>query len=284
MKEELNKLLNFDIEEQEYSPIGEILNNYNISKHLNVDQMSINNFIIMVKEGYTKYRHNKNNNPQYHTFTHASDIAYITHVLLTHTDLGLHLNEEDKMLLIIIALLHDVGHSGLTNAYLVNSDDELTQKYGKQSTLERYHIEIGKIIIKNSGIFDNISYLKKIEYFQTINDCILATDIAYHKDYMTLQNKINTMCIVLKCADISNCFRSYEIFMKWTNRITNEFINQVTLEKQNNLKQSIIVTNDMTHKFIKYIALELFIFVSTYIPQFDIIINNIQNNLNKLLN
>jgi hypothetical protein len=283
-KNEMEQMLNFDIEE--YSTIkiiGGILIDYKISKHLNINQLSIYNFIILVKEGYQLYRHDEKSNPQYHTFQHAADVAYITHVLVSHTSLGLNLDDEHKMLLIITALIHDVGHSGYTNTYLINSGDELIKKYGKQSTLERYHIEVGKKIIKESGIFDHISYVKRIKYLKIINDCILATDMQFHKDYLTLQNKMNTMCIILKCADISNCFRSYEIFMKWSNRIINEFTTQSTLELENNLEISLIVTNDLTYKFIKFVALDLFIFVSMYIPEFDTILNNIENNLNKLL-
>jgi len=205
-------MLTIDIEKTNYiTLIYSILGSYHMSTILNIDEVFIKKFIILVEDGYDKYKHSVNI-PQYHTFYHAIDVALFVHYLLCYTKIGNNLSDEHKLLLIITALLHDIGHSGLTNTYLVNSKDPLCSVYGNSSTLEKYHIEIGTKIIDETGIFDKT--FKKQQYLHIIKECILATDMTFHKDYFVLQNDMDTMKIILKCADISNCCRSPEIFKK----------------------------------------------------------------------
>lgn len=276
---QLNDMLSLDIENipQKLDILYNILCFREMEQCLNIDKTMIYKFIILIKEGYIIYKHDKNSTPQYHTFQHALDVTYIVHVLLSYTSIGHTLSNEDKMLLLISALLHDIGHSGLTNTYLNNSNNILIKEYGKESPLERYHIDVGKHIIKESKIFEQITYIKQVKYMNIIEKCILATDIQTYTN-----NSIDTMCTIMRCADISNCFRTFEIFTKWSKRLKLEFIEQVILEVEQGLKQTINVTDDMTKKFVDRIALQLFEQVAITVPEFSIILNNIKDNLSKM--
>jgi len=85
--------------------------------------------------------------------------------------------------LFIAGGVHDLGHPGLTNNYLINSKDELALTYNDQSVLENYHIsQAFKILnhIPDCNIFEmysNSSYKLLRNYI--IQD-VLFTDMTLH--------------------------------------------------------------------------------------------------------
>ena len=83
------------------------------------------------------------------------------------------------------------------------------------------------------------------EFRSSVIDLVLATDMALHMDlvsafkarissgmalssvYKTKADRILLMKIALKCADISNVARPLNTYLKWTEKLTEEFFNQV---------------------------------------------------------
>ena len=125
------------------------------------------------------------------------------------------------------AIVHDLGHPGMTNAYLVNTLDDCAITYNDRSVLENFHIaQAFKIIRKpTTNIFANMSP----EEFRTVRrfmiECILHTDMSKHGETITqgpqkLENmaeeKVFTLASLLHAADISHCCRAFHITEKWT--------------------------------------------------------------------
>lgn len=104
----------------------------------------------------------------YHNFTHATDVLQATYSFLNALELvppmsillnksnfnerwsrpahveatggiGQVLRPMDVFSLMVAAMGHDVGHPGLSNAYMVNARTPVAQVYGDKSVLENFH-------------------------------------------------------------------------------------------------------------------------------------------------
>jgi hypothetical protein len=41
---------------------------------------------------------------------------------------------------LLAAMVHDLGHPGMNNAFLINSSDKIAVRYNDNSILENYHV------------------------------------------------------------------------------------------------------------------------------------------------
>ncbi|KAH8815665.1 hypothetical protein F5884DRAFT_187352 [Xylogone sp. PMI_703] len=155
----------------------------------------------------------------------------------------------DALTLLITAIGHDVGHPGVNNAFLVTLNAPLAQLYNDRSVLESFHCAAYSQILRRywPEAFQNV------EMRQLMINSILATDMGLHFDYMKklgfLQDKLaqnggtdgwngrlleeqrTLACsLLIKCADISNVARRYDIAYKWTTILTDEFARQASME------------------------------------------------------
>jgi hypothetical protein len=71
-----------------------------------------------------------NRDVYYHNSIHAADVLNSVIFLLQH---GLHshvrLTDVDIMALVIASISHDIGHGGVNNSFLIQSEDKLAIKY-----------------------------------------------------------------------------------------------------------------------------------------------------------
>ncbi|KAF2110066.1 hypothetical protein BDV96DRAFT_651219 [Lophiotrema nucula] len=158
----------------------------------------------------------------------------------------------DALTLLISAIGHDVGHPGVNNAFLVALNAPLAQLYNDRSVLESFHCAAYSQILRRywpKAFSDTV--MRKL----MINS-ILATDMGLHFKYMSdmgnLQEKIahnkgvidgwsvkvreehkDLACgLLIKCADISNVARKFQVAAKWANILTDEFSNQGVMEQE----------------------------------------------------
>lgn len=110
---------------------------------------------------------------------------------------------------------------------------DLLQKYGDQSTLERYSVDLTlQLFNKHHIAMDEM----------TIKDLILSTDMMRHstleKQAKDLLKEINTasLCrVLLHAADISNMVRPWLVSKQWSDLIIQELFNQGDEEKKRNM-------------------------------------------------
>jgi len=79
--------------------------------------------------------------------------------------------------------IHDVGHPGVPNPFLVASGDELAIRYNDKSVLENFHIATAFQIMKKSGV-DLLGKLGGDARLlrKDIIEIVLATDMAFRAD------------------------------------------------------------------------------------------------------
>lgn len=120
----------------------------------------------------------------YHNFTHATDVLQATYSFLRALELvpplsilferpgdlhycstwkrphyveaeggiGQVLRAMDVFSLMVAAMGHDVGHPGLSNAYMVNAKTPVAQVYGDKSVLENFHIVTLVQMLRKHGL------------------------------------------------------------------------------------------------------------------------------------
>ncbi len=87
-------------------------------------------FLAFLKELEATY--NVNNNP-FHNFIHGINVMFSAHLLSLKFEK--HLDGLTCFALVLSALCHDVGHTGHTNIFEINSGSDLAMLYNDKSPL-----------------------------------------------------------------------------------------------------------------------------------------------------
>ncbi|KAM9892234.1 hypothetical protein OXX79_010160 [Metschnikowia pulcherrima] len=151
--------------------------------------------------------------------------------------------------LLVAALGHDVGHPGVTNAFMIKYHSPTSQLFGERSVLESFHasVFVNKILEVNwpSLLESETSYDSKasLSLKTLIINSILATDMAEHFEYISKlkglslssaeqsNERVKLICsLLIKCADISNVTRPLRVSSQWASVLSQEFSEVETLE------------------------------------------------------
>lgn len=226
-----------------------------VEQHIDVQQLRA--FAIAVGDGYRDNR--------FHNFMHAVDVLHgaFRYMKLMMVQRVLYMHE--IFALLVAALGHDLGHVGLNNKFLIETQDELAIFYNDNAPLENLHCHLlFEILAKPKfNVFSKVSPEQYKEVRQTIIDVILHTDTHKHWrlikelqllyemhtglfDVETSQQQVTPqqakelkkddhkkllMRMVLHAADFSDQTKPFAIAQEWGYRILEEFANQGEQEK-----------------------------------------------------
>lgn len=98
-------------------------------KEKGVTETEISAFIATVEEGYLKV--------PYHSWSHAVDVMHSVYVILQ--DLHEAFSRTERYALLICAVVHDIGHPGFSNEFLVQTHHDLALRYNDNAPLESMH-------------------------------------------------------------------------------------------------------------------------------------------------
>jgi len=197
----------------------------------------------------------------YHNFRHAIDVLQSTFFILIECEANKFFSDLEIFSMAIAAFVHDVGHTGFSNAFLVNTSSPLALCYNDKSVLENFHCSLTFSLLRKAenDIFSGIDLAQRRLSRQIIVDCILATDLSLHWDLIGRFNVLATriaaemeslesslsspiamsssertlfMQQIIKCADISNPARCFRVAKLWAERVQQEFFLQGDKEKQ----------------------------------------------------
>ena len=276
-----------------------------------IDYVKFEPFIFRVASGYNR------NNP-YHTDLHAADIcqSLLIYYIFGNLQKFLDFNDLDLFSLFISGAIHDLGHPGYNNNFLINNKDEKAIRYNDQSVLENYHVSEGfYIILKKNGcnIFESMSNDDYKYCRKRIIQCVLATDMTLHnKEFQLLKTKIKTFQIknghnvekifqisdpvanfntkqhilntLIHSADISNPTKPLDIYKQWAQKVIDEFFRQGDMEKKLGLPisfgcdRNIVTLPQSQLGFIEAIVFPLFSLVNELFPGLKFTIENLKIN------
>ena len=276
-----------------------------------IDYTKFEPFIFRVASGYHR------ENP-YHTDLHAADVcqSLLVYYLFGNLHKALDLNELDLISLFISAAIHDLGHPGYTNNFLINTKNDIAIRYNDQSVLENFHISQAFNIIfkkKDCNIFDSMSIDDYKYCRKRMIQCVLSTDMTLHnRGFQLLKAKIQTyqikngenvekimddkdpisffntkqefLNIFVHSADISNPTKPLDIYKQWAQRCLDEFFRQGDAEKRLglpisfNCDRNTVTLPQSQLGFIDAIVYPLFSVVNEFFPGLNFTLQNLKIN------
>ena len=212
---------------------------------LGLPESTVQNFVLAVCKGYL---------PQpFHNFSHGVYVLQGCVVCLQRCPrLRQLLRPQDQLALCIAALGHDIGHMGVQNTFLVNSNDPLALMYNDKSVLESMHASKLFRILQRSDckLFEHMSTAEFRELRKLMIGAILATDLSNHFADMTrfttrMDNAENepwsmetaadrqmAVDMVLHASDLAGPARPWHVSSVWSGKVQEEFVAQVDNERK----------------------------------------------------
>uniref|UniRef100_A0AAG5DD10 Phosphodiesterase n=1 Tax=Anopheles atroparvus TaxID=41427 RepID=A0AAG5DD10_ANOAO len=215
---------------------------YGLLEHFNLDVVRVWKLFSLIEEGY------HSTNP-YHNSIHATDVTQAMHCFLQEKRILENLSPLEIMASLIGAVTHDLDHPGVNQPFLIATSNHLAALYENTSVLENHHWRSAIGCLLESGVAEQVHDIRP-ELEKQISSLILATDITRQqefigrfRDYLSRDaldmrdtaHRHFILQISLKCADISNPCRPWDISKKWSMKVCEEFFRQGDYERQLNL-------------------------------------------------
>ncbi|XP_076329175.1 cGMP-inhibited 3',5'-cyclic phosphodiesterase 3A-like isoform X2 [Tachypleus tridentatus] len=165
----------------------------------------------------------------------------------TYGVIGANFPALELMALYTAAAMHDYDHPGRTNAFLVSTFAPQAVLYNDRSVLENHHAAAAWSLFLSRPENNWLCHLDKAEFkrfrFLVIEN-ILATDLKRHfeivaefnakvnddqapgLDWLSETDRLLTMEMCIKLADINGPCKRHDIHVQWTHRIAEEFYEQ----------------------------------------------------------
>ncbi|CAF0822980.1 unnamed protein product [Rotaria sp. Silwood1] len=197
----------------------------------------------------------------YHNKAHGADVCQSMHVLLNASALDGVFTELEIMAAIFASAVHDVDHPGVTNQFLINTKNDLALMYNDESVLENHHLAVAFKLLQadERNIFSHLTAKQIKTLRKMVIDMVLATDMSKHMQLLadlktmveskkvtgnniimleSYDDRIQVLQNMIHCADLSNPTKPLDIYIKWTDRIMEEFWRQGDKERDLGLEIS----------------------------------------------
>eukprot|EP00980_Cylindrotheca_fusiformis_P018742 scaffold6241_cov129-Cylindrotheca_fusiformis.AAC.19 len=203
--------------------------------------------VISIAAGYDDHK--------FHNFLHASHVAHLVHLLVT----GIHANQLDdasqfahdplaRFAIVLSALVHDIGHTGVPNGRLADEKPDMAQQYQHKSIAEQNSIDTAwDILMADSfqhlrhSLFESPEEKERLR--QLLINCVIATDIfdedlkairqsrwakVFHHEISCPEAEVGrykaTLVIehIMQASDVAHTMQDWEIYRHWNERLFNE--------------------------------------------------------------
>eukprot|EP01134_Creolimax_fragrantissima_P001129 CFRG1129T1 len=204
-----------------------------------IDAITLRTFLKTLANGYRR------DNP-FHNALHAADVTHAVYYFVNCSGLTNVLSELEKCSVVIAAIIHDVDHPGVNNAFLERSNDLICKIHGNQGPLERHHLNAGLDVLSGCNLLANMNSKDRAYATNVVRELVLATDMARHGEFMKefdslLEDGVDwsikddtrllILQLLMKCADINNSARPETSMERWACMVMDEFFNQGDAEK-----------------------------------------------------
>jgi len=275
---------------------------YQFLSKLFITEGTLVEFLVAIENRY-------NSDVSYHNEVHAADVVQSLHALLQMGGKKFAATDWELFSVLIAAVCHDVGHSGVNNNFHINSRSELALLYNDESPLENMHaattfqLIMGENRDEKLDIFARCLAEDVTKAKAMIIKVILSTDMKKHFskmnfiqglvmnnnnddaddgitqtpcfDHTCMDTRHDLLSFLCHMADISNATKDIAITTKWCHKVLEEFYNQGELEKELNIPISPNCDRDAQTcaqsqiGFIKFIILPSFTLLGQLLPQVE---------------
>lgn len=267
-------------------------------KDFRISHKKLRNFAYAVQSSY--------NDITYHNKTHASDVCQTSYYFMFTWDFVsvTKYDRLEQMSMLLAGLVHDTGHPGYNNLFMINTHAPLAVRYNDIAVLENYHAAMAfKIMLshKDCNIFDNLSKEEFTKARKSMLQLVLATDMARHFGDMNKfkarigsenfdpsgEDKKLTEEFIFHMADISNPTKPWPLCKKWTDLLFIEFFQQGDKERELGIDISFLMDRTTTNVakaqdgFINNLIKPAFSLLEQMLPQISLNIKYMDENLEK---
>ena len=226
-----------------------ILKNEGLVEDLRLDEYKLGRYLGMIETGY--------HDVPYHNSTHAADVLQRVHTILKTVSDDV-FEKIDRLSVYLAAAIHDFGHAGVTNNFLIASAHPLARQYNDRSPWENHHAASALdplMTMEEMKFMEALSHGQRMHVRKMMIELVLATDMSKHLDLMkAISAKATTIggagdrgphhdpsltfSLVLKCADIGHTACDFSLHKNWVHRLQEEMYNQGDLERESGLPVS----------------------------------------------
>jgi hypothetical protein len=272
-----------------------VMDNLNLLKEW---EISAERFFCFISEISSTY-----NKVPYHNWRHACDVTQFVSFELVVSGMDKVLTKTELLAITISSICHDANHDGFTNVYNVKAETPLGILFKNQSVMETHHctVSIGIITKPQCNVFHMFSGSDYKKIWTLLIQLILITDMAKHFEFLKAlgaeldkgpldmeneNHRLMLMQVMLKCGDISNVARPFELANKWCDVLCEEFFRQGDLEMANGMEYTSPL-NDREHLdkpksqigFYTFVCLPLFQVAARALPDLKVNVDQVQSNL-----
>jgi 3',5'-cyclic-nucleotide phosphodiesterase len=259
-----------------------------------MDEQTVINWISVIEAGY-------HGNP-YHNSMHAADVLHVCHFILTKGGLikKINMRDEDILAALVASAIHDFDHPGINNSFHVRAQTYLATLYNDRSVLENRHVSAVFELMKlpKFNLLSSVTEDQRRDIRDTIVEMVLATDMGLHGKFVSqwkrriaenhnLEKKDDmrlALAMALKMADISNCGRPHDIYMRWGAKISDEFYMQGDREKNFGLSISPFMdraqpgVSKSQISFMNFVVVPMFESISEFLPDMHFSVDHTEQN------
>jgi hypothetical protein len=247
------------------------------------------------------------NNP-YHNVRHGVGVMQGVFCIIRSMGGDKYLTPHDQIWALLGALGHDIGHPGVSNNFLINTNNTIAQLYNSVSVLENFHAaETIRLLTRTeTNIFQNLSKSKQAQAKHFIREVILATDMARHfhfigqfkqkmggtprrnREKIPVKDRVMFAQMVLKTADIGNAGKTWDESIVWNTLIAEEFYRQGDKEVQLGFTPEPLYTRGAMSStassmfFMNNLAKPLFRTIESVLPQTKQLLDRLNTNYTQL--
>ena len=278
-----------------FKVLWRIMDTFHLFEEFKITNEKFFKFVSEISQTYNKV--------PYHNWRHAVDVTqFCTYELkLTHFDEVL--TRFELLGFVVSAICHDANHDGFTNVYNVKAETPLGILFKNQSVMETHHCTVAIDVMSKEecNLFSELNATEFKNMWTLVIQLILITDMAKHFDFLKQVNatvdegKLDTsdpairlmmMQGILKCGDISNVSRPFELADKWCDVLCEEFFRQGDLEMANGMEYTSPL-NDREHLdkpksqigFYTFVCLPLYEAVARMFPALQANVEQVKSNL-----
>lgn len=233
----------------------ELLNRRGVLRALDIPEAKVSSFLRAAERAYCP-------NP-YHNATHAADVTQALGAMLALDSYGDQLTSLEQLSLLIAGAVHDLGHPGVQNAFLVRTEADCAKQCGGRSVNEAMHVALAFELLRRpeNDFVAGLPAAAREEFLRLVEALVLCTDMAYHAaalddfaDTLTewggdlgawpCDARVKALQMLLHTADISNPARPLHHCMAWGRKIHDEMYRQGDLERALGLEVTAVCDRD----------------------------------------
>ena len=198
---------------------------------LPLDRDVLSQYMQCVQAGY--------NDVPYHSVSHVLEVVRAATALWSARGLRDRVRDErprdcDLLALafVVAAAVHDLGHQGLSNEYMVRSGHDFAVDHNDVSPNESHHLATAFKLMRRHHFLCDMPRAGFRTFRETVIQLVMATDMAHHHAVLALLAGAEPetcavpllMMSALKCADLTHVFMEGPDREEWARRLQREWL------------------------------------------------------------